>query len=130
MPSQTVSFAYLKDEAPAPFKEEVDVGAGRHLHHKFVVCDFNGAQPVVFCGASNLSRGGEERNGDSLIAIHDPAIVTAYAIEAIRLFDHDRFRASQSKATPRPPAGDEGDRCVGRPILLFAQSTAEAAAPA
>nr|CUV14420.1 protein of unknown function [Ralstonia solanacearum] len=28
MPSQTVSFVYLRDEAPAPVKEEVDAGAG------------------------------------------------------------------------------------------------------
>ncbi|QUP56476.1 phospholipase (plasmid) [Ralstonia syzygii] len=103
VPSQTVSFAYLKDEAPAPFKQEVDAGTGQHIHHKFVVCDFNGEQPVVFCGSSNLSRGGEAQNGDSLIAIHDPAIVTAYAIEAVRLFDHYRFRASQSKATAANP---------------------------
>ncbi|MHA6885920.1 hypothetical protein [Ralstonia pseudosolanacearum] len=140
VPSQTVSFAYLKDEAPAPFKEEVDAGAGRHLHHKFVVCDFNGAQPVVFCGASNLSRGGEEQNGDSLIAIHDPAIVTAYAIEAIRLFDHDRFRASQSKATPAHPLVLKATDAWADPYydprnirfterVLFAQSTAQAAAP-
>ncbi len=114
VPSQTVPFACLKDEAPAPFKQEVDAGSGRHIHHKFVVCDFNGAQPVVFCGSSNLSRGGEEQNGDGLIAMHDPAIVTAYAIEAVRLFDHYRFRASQ-------PAGAEGDRCVGRTVLRSAQ---------
>jgi phosphatidylserine/phosphatidylglycerophosphate/cardiolipin synthase-like enzyme len=103
VPSQTVSFAYLKDEAPAPFKQEVDAGTGQHIHHKFVVCDFNGAQPVVFCGSSNLSRGGEEQNGDSLIAIYDPVIVTAYAIEAVRLFDHYRFRASQARATAEHP---------------------------
>jgi hypothetical protein len=103
VPSQTVSFAYLKDEAPAPFKQEVDAGTGQHIHHKFVVCEFNGAQPVVFCGSSNLSRGGEEQNGDSLIAIYDPVIVTAYAIEAVRLFDHYRFRASQARATAEHP---------------------------
>jgi len=57
----------------------------------------------VFCGSSNLSKGGEEQNGDSLIAIYDPAIVTAYAIEAIRLFDHYRFRAGESKATADKP---------------------------
>lgn len=103
VPSQTVSFAYLKNEAPAPFKQEVDAGTGQHIHHKFVVCDFNGDEPVVFCGSSNLSSGGEKENGDSLIAIYDPAIVTAYAIEAVRLFDHYRFRAGESKATADHP---------------------------
>ncbi|MFV8645317.1 phospholipase D-like domain-containing protein [Ralstonia pseudosolanacearum] len=141
VPSQTVSFSYLKDEAPAPFKEAVDAGAGRHIHHKFVVCDFNGPQPVVFCGASNLSRGGEEQNGDSLIAIHDPAIVTAYAIEAIRLFDHDRFRASQFTATRAHPLVLKATDAWADPYydphtirfterVLFAQSMAQAAAAA
>ncbi|QHB56734.1 phospholipase (plasmid) [Ralstonia solanacearum] len=139
VPSQTVSFAYLKDEAPAPFKQEVDAGTGQHIHHKFVVCDFNGAQPVVFCGSSNLSRGGEEQNGDSLIAIHDPAIVTAYAIEAVRLFDHYRFRASQSKASAASPLVLKATDAWADPYYdphnikftertLFAQSTEQEAA--
>ncbi|WP_247538119.1 hypothetical protein [Ralstonia pseudosolanacearum] len=97
----------------------------------------NGAQPVVFCGASNLSCGGEEQNGDSLIAIHDPAIVTAYAIEAIRLFDHE----SQSTATPAHPLVLKATDAWADPYydprnirfterVLFAQLTAQAAAPA
>lgn len=105
-----------------------------------MVCDFNGAQPVVFCGAFNLSCGGEEPNGDSLIAIHDPAIVTAYAIEAIRRFDHDRFRASQSTATPAHPPVLKATDAWADPYydphnvrfterVLFAQSTAQAAVP-
>ncbi|WP_231669806.1 hypothetical protein [Ralstonia solanacearum] len=36
VPSRTASFACLKDEAPAPFKQEVDAGSGRHIPHKFV----------------------------------------------------------------------------------------------
>lgn len=94
-----VSFGYLNQEAPKPFHVEVDAGQGQHIHHKFVVCDFNGANPVAYAGSSNLSSGGESQNGDNLIEIRDPAIVTAYAVEAIRLFDHYRFRARQEKST-------------------------------
>ncbi len=35
-----------------------------------------------------MADGGEESNGDDLIAIHDRAIATAFAIEGIRLVDH------------------------------------------
>ncbi len=101
--SQIVNFTYLKKNAPPPFHTEVDAGTGQHIHHKFVVVDFNGENPVVFCGSSNLAKGGEENNGDNLLAIYDRRIVTAYAIEAIRLFDHYRFRSRQENASDDKP---------------------------
>jgi len=63
-----------------------------HIHDKFVVVDFNGANPAVFTGSSNLAAGGEEANGDSLAMIEDGAIANMYAIEAIATFDHFHFR--------------------------------------
>ena len=68
---------------PEPFKKETDGGMGMHIHDKFVVVDFNGANPAVFTGSSNLAAGGEEANGDSLAMIEDGAIANMYAIEAI-----------------------------------------------
>jgi len=81
---------------PPPFGKELQVtgGAAHVIHHKFVVVDFNGANPAVFCGSSNLAEGGEEQNGDNLIALYDPAIATAFAIEGIRLVDHYAFAAA------------------------------------
>jgi len=81
---------------PPPFDKELQVtGSAAHvIHHKFVVVDFNGTNPVVFCGSSNLAEGGEEQNGDNLIAIHDAAVATAFAIEGIRLVDHYAFAAA------------------------------------
>jgi hypothetical protein len=76
-----------------PFKQEFTGGMGQVIHHKFIVCDFNGDHPVVFCGSSNLAAGGESQNGDNLLAISDRRVVTAYAVEALRLFDHFRFRS-------------------------------------
>src|SRR5262249_9458087 len=55
---------------PPPFDQVPGVGAGHQVHHKFVVCGFNGNNPVVYCGSSNLALGGEESNGDNLLAIH------------------------------------------------------------
>jgi hypothetical protein len=98
-----VPFAFLKKQVPPPFAAEVDGGMGQVIHHKFVVVDFNGADPVVFAGSSNLASGGEQANGDNLLAITDPEVATAYAIEAIRLVDHYHFRAAMQTATSAAP---------------------------
>lgn len=85
-------FAYIGANAPEPFKREWSGGEGNMVHHKFVVTDFNGRTPKVFTGSSNLAAGGEKSNGDNLILIEDRKLAIAYAIEALRLFDHFHFR--------------------------------------
>lgn len=96
-------FSYLEKKVPQPFRSEWSGGLGQVIHHKFVVVDFNDQHPVVFCGSSNLSAGGEQDNGDNLLAIYDPQIVAAYAVEAIRLVDHYHFRAAMKTATQQKP---------------------------
>src|SRR5580700_784071 len=93
------SFAALTKNVPEPFKKETDGGMGMHIHDKFVVVDFNGANPAVFTGSSNLAAGGEEANGDSLAMIEDAAIANMYAIEAIATFDHFHFRKVMQTVT-------------------------------
>lgn len=83
---------------PPPFDQVPSVGAGHQIHHKFVVCGFGGDDPVVYCGSSNLALAGEQVNGDNLLAIHEPAIVAAFVIEALLLIDHFNFLASTAKA--------------------------------
>jgi phosphatidylserine/phosphatidylglycerophosphate/cardiolipin synthase-like enzyme len=106
-PGQTngvlVDFAFLAGKVPAPFRAEWSGGLGQVIHHKFVVVDFNDAHPVVFTGSSNLAEGGEQDNGDNLLAIYDPTVVTAYAVEAIRLVDHYHFRVAVKGATQAKP---------------------------
>jgi phosphatidylserine/phosphatidylglycerophosphate/cardiolipin synthase-like enzyme len=102
------SFHYLHSKVPAPFRPEWSGGLGQVIHHKFVVADFNDLQPVVFTGSSNLAEGGEEQNGDNLLAIYDPAVVTAYAVEAIRLVDHYHFRVAMQSATQAQPLQLQG----------------------
>jgi len=75
------SKSWLTENVPAPFKSEVSGGMGRVTHHKFVFCDFNDTNPVVFCGSSNLATGGEVDNGDNVIAIHHHNIMYSYAVE-------------------------------------------------
>jgi hypothetical protein len=111
-PGQTkaifADFNYLSSKVPAPFRKEWSGGAGQVIHDKFVAVDFNGENPVVFSGSSNLAEGGEKENGDNLLAITDPAIVIAYAVEGIRLVDHYHFRMVMKTATDVKPLELQG----------------------
>ena len=107
-------FAYLAQNAPEPFKSEWSgqtTGHSNMVHHKFLVTDFNGDRPTVYTGSSNMAGGGEKANGDNLICIEDRKVAIAYAIEALRLFDHFHFRvnaqepdALQTLRLAKPPA--------------------------
>lgn len=94
---------------PPPFNQVPGVGLGHQVHHKFVVCGFNGKNPVVYCGSSNLALGGEKANGDNLLAIYDEDIATVFAIEALALVDHFDFldrhatEAGQKKSKAAQP---------------------------
>jgi hypothetical protein len=92
----------VRTRLPPPFSQVPNVSFGHQIHHKFVVCGFNGPDPVVYCGSSNLALGGEKSNGDNLLAIRDPDVVTAFAIEALMLVDHFQFlnRTSASSGGP------------------------------
>lgn len=88
---------------PPPFDQVPGLGLGHQVHHKFIVCGFNGKEPVVYCGSSNLALAGEQVNGDNLIAIHDGDIATAFALEALAMVDHfDFLDRSSTKAKVAP----------------------------
>jgi hypothetical protein len=98
-----IPFSFLKSKVPPPFKAEYRGGTGQVIHHKFVVVDFNGDNPAVFAGSSNLAEGGEHQNGDNLLAFRDPQIASLYAVEAIKLIDHYRFRVAMQGASKAEP---------------------------
>jgi PLD-like domain len=100
--SPFIPFSYLQAKVPHPFRKEVAGGSGQIIHHKFVVCDFNGDDPKVYAGSSNLASA-EAANGDNLVEFADRDVATKYAVEAIRLIDHYRFRSVQNKATADSP---------------------------
>lgn len=91
---------------PPPFEKESNI-PGISVHHKFVVVDFKGQNPVVYCGSSNLAFNPEQSNGDNLIEIRDKDAVTVFAIEAIRLVDHFEFRNAQFVAQQNKKASDK-----------------------
>ena len=100
--SPFIPFSYLKSKVPPPFDKEIAGGSGQIIHHKFVVVDFNGKNPKVYAGSSNLAKA-ESSNGDNLVEFADPDVATKFAVEAIRLIDHYRFRSVQTKATQEKP---------------------------
>ena len=97
-------------QLPPPFSQVPGIGSDHQIHHKFVVCGFREDDAVVYCGSSNLATGGEQLNGDNLLAIHDRDVAAAFAIEAVTLVDHfqflDRYSASAPAAGPAPPPAD------------------------
>jgi phosphatidylserine/phosphatidylglycerophosphate/cardiolipin synthase-like enzyme len=94
----------VRTQLPPPFNQVPNINFGHQIHHKFVVCGFNGPAPVVYCGSSNLALGGEQDNGDNLLEIHDPDVVTAFAIEALALVDHFQF-LNRTQQGPKAKAG-------------------------
>jgi hypothetical protein len=76
---------------PPPFDRVAKI-PGHNIHHKFVIVDFKGKDGVLYCGSSNLAYNPEQRNGDNLIEIRNEDVVTAFAVEAIRLVDHFHWR--------------------------------------
>lgn len=103
----------VNTQLPPPFNQVRNIsGVGHQVHHKFVVCGFNGNDPVVYCGSSNLALGGEQANGDNLLAIHDAEVATAFTLEAIALVDHFNFldhvaKGPKAKKGQKPTASKQ-----------------------
>ena len=110
-----VDFEYLGAHAPEPFSAEWSGGSGITIHHKFVVVDFNLPTAKLFAGSSNLSVSGEEGNGDHLIQISDQRVATAYAIEALRMFDHLNFRTKMKESAPAAQPNSVGVITLQKP---------------
>ena len=81
---------------PKPFGKVANID-GYAIHHTFIVINFRGDNPVVYCGSSNLTFNPEQHNGDNLLEIHDKDIITAFAIQALALVDHFQWRNKEIK---------------------------------
>jgi phosphatidylserine/phosphatidylglycerophosphate/cardiolipin synthase-like enzyme len=95
----------LTGNVPAPFSTEPSGLAGSdgqhrgtRMHHKFVVIDFDRADARVYFGSYNFSIPADQKNGENLVMVKDRAVATSYMIEAVRLYDHYRFRTVQEDA--------------------------------
>jgi len=119
-----------KTTLPKPFNQ-VPAVTGHQVHHKLVVCGFNGDQPVAYCGSSNLAVQGETDNGDNLLEIRDADVVTAFAIEVVALVDHFDFldRNAAKKATTAPDAPNPDKVEAAKDAQWFLRTDDKWAAP-
>ncbi len=99
---RVVRAAALTGNVPAPFKTEpsgLSGSRGQHrgtrMHHKFVVLDFDTDDARVYLGSYNFSEAADLKNGENLVMIKDRTVATSYMIEALRIYDHYRFRVAR-----------------------------------
>jgi phosphatidylserine/phosphatidylglycerophosphate/cardiolipin synthase-like enzyme len=65
------------------------------VHHKFVVIDGEGDNPIVFTGSANFSGNSLHKNDENLLEITEcPRVAGIYFAEFLRLFEHYRARLS------------------------------------
>ena len=63
------------------------------LHHKFVVVDHDGTDPVVITGSYNFSDRADQQNDEALYVIHDRAMAEAYHKTYSDLWDETGTRS-------------------------------------
>jgi phosphatidylserine/phosphatidylglycerophosphate/cardiolipin synthase-like enzyme len=69
------------------------------VHHKFLVIDAEGENPIVYTGSANMSNNSEHKNDENLLEIKDRRVAAIYLAEFLRLYEHYRARALAIKAT-------------------------------
>jgi phosphatidylserine/phosphatidylglycerophosphate/cardiolipin synthase-like enzyme len=99
---RVVRSSALTGNVPAPFSTEpsgLSGSSGQHrgtrMHHKFVVLDFDTDDARVYLGSYNFSEPADFDNGENLLKIKDRTVATSYMIEALRIYDHYRFRSAR-----------------------------------
>lgn len=107
---RTVNPEALTKNVPAPFSAEptgLSGAAGNHrgtrMHHKFIVIDFDTDDARVYFGSYNFSEPADFENGENLLVIRDRTVATSYMVEALRIYDHYRYRTVQSAAGGKGP---------------------------
>jgi PLD-like domain len=115
---RVVRSSALTGNVPAPFSTEPSglSGSGHHrgtrMHHKFVVLDFDSDDARVYLGSYNFSEPADFDNGENLVLIKDRTIATSYMIEAMRIYDHYRFRSAQEDEKRKGKKTGEGGKVL------------------
>lgn len=91
----------LGKAAPEPFKSEPGGGSGTHMHHKFIVIDFDRPTARTYLGSYNMSNAADGSNGENLMLIKDRKVATAFMVEAVSMIDHYEFRMAQADKAAR-----------------------------
>jgi len=93
--------AFKKNDTPLDFVPERVLWPGEdpkimvRVHHKFVVIDAEGDNPIVFTGSANFSGNSLHKNDENLLKITGSSrIAGIYFAEFLRLYEHYRARAA------------------------------------
>jgi phosphatidylserine/phosphatidylglycerophosphate/cardiolipin synthase-like enzyme len=86
---------------PEGFMPELQLFPGEHapsyapaiIHHKILVIDAEGDNPIVYTGSANMSNNSEHFNDENVLEIRDKRIAGIYLAEFLRLYEHYRARA-------------------------------------
>jgi len=112
---RVVRAAALTGDVPPPFSTEPSGlsgedgnGRGTRMHHKFIVLDFDKPTARVYLGSYNFSEPADLENGENLVRVRDRTVATSYMIEALRMYDHYRFRV----------ASEDEEEGAGHPLEL------------
>lgn len=71
--------AYSEDETLCEAGANIKIeDFGGKLHHKFMIIDGQGSNPVVVTGSMNWSAAGDEENDENTLIIQDAAVAQAY----------------------------------------------------
>jgi phosphatidylserine/phosphatidylglycerophosphate/cardiolipin synthase-like enzyme len=93
--------AFKASDTPTDFAPERVLWPGEdpkivvRVHHKFVVVDAEGANPLVYTGSANFSGNSLHNNDENLLEISGcPRLAGVYLAEFLRLYEHYRARAA------------------------------------
>jgi phosphatidylserine/phosphatidylglycerophosphate/cardiolipin synthase-like enzyme len=87
------------------------------IHHKFLVIDAEGDNPIVYTGSANMSNNSEHFNDENLLEIRDKHVAGTYLAEFLRLYEHYRARAI---AIAEQQRGGQHQRLVLKPDSSWA----------
>jgi len=104
--------AYLKEGLEGFLAEKTRQPSGILIHTKLIVVNFTSDAPTVISGSHNVSAAASGQNDENFLIVRgDTDVADCYGVEAMRLYDHYRYRwALDPDADPRPD-----DPCAPRP---------------
>ncbi len=96
--------AFKSSDTPTDFAPERVLWPGEdpkimvRVHHKFVVIDGEGDNPIVFTGSANFSGNSLHHNDENLMKLTNcPRMAGIYLAEFLRLYEHYRARLQFSR---------------------------------
>jgi len=88
--------------------------AGGRLHHKVMIIDAGGVDPIVVTGSYNWSASATNSNDETLAILRGKSLVAPFVGEFCRVYGHSS--ASTSPVQSAPPS-----LCIERPLLALTE---------